>query len=96
MVWALFLEKENKIISALAAKQNNFKYQKIITDYLFPFITSEHQAGNVYEQDSVSIHPTRSKRDCLGANYVNVIPWPAYSPDLNPIERLWEVSAQRV
>ena len=34
--------------------------------------------------------------DYLATNHVNVLPWPAYSPDLSPIEHIWDILDRKV
>ena len=34
--------------------------------------------------------------DFLATNHVNVLPWPAYSPDLSPIEHIWDILDRKV
>ena len=39
--------------------------------------------------DNAPIHTAHIIRDWLQENRINVMDWPPYSPDLNPIENLW-------
>ena len=41
-------------------------------------------------------HIARLVQDSLQQNNVNVIPWPARSPDLSPIEHMWDEMDRRL
>ena len=46
--------------------------------------------------DGAPSHTARFTRALLQANRINVLPWPSLSPDLNPVEHIWDVIGQRV
>jgi hypothetical protein len=46
--------------------------------------------GRVFQQDNARCHIFRASMACLDSFCVEVLPWPARSPDLSPIEHLWD------
>ena len=53
-----------------------------------PFITQ--RPGFEFQQDNARPHSARVSQDFLQTNGVAVMNWPALSPDLVPIEHLWD------
>jgi hypothetical protein len=47
------------------------------------------RAGDIFMHDNASVHTARIVRNLLNELGVEVMIWPPYSPDLNPIENLW-------
>ena len=46
--------------------------------------------------DNARPHVARIRRQFLNRNNVNVLPWPAVSPDMNPIEHIWDYLGRKV
>ena len=67
---------------------NAQKYrQDILACHVVPFIRAN---GGTFQQVDALPHVTRDNMDYLRRNYINVLPWPALSPDLSRIEDLWD------
>ncbi|UYV77274.1 hypothetical protein LAZ67_15000313 [Cordylochernes scorpioides] len=48
----------------------------------------------LYQQDNARPHTARISQQAL--QYVHMLPWPPYSPDLSPIEHVWNIIGSRL
>ena len=61
------------------------KYTEMLNKSLLLFV----KRGLKFMHDGASIHRSELTTNWLEEKNIQVINWPAYSPDLNPIENIW-------
>ena len=87
MGWHYGQKKTNLIVV-----QGNLNAQSYINLILqpeaVPFLQRYGPANLMH--DNARSRVARICRQFLNRNNVNVLPWPAVSPDMNPIEHIWD------
>ncbi|GFV19037.1 transposable element Tcb2 transposase [Trichonephila clavipes] len=70
--------------------------QRYVHDILQPHVLPLMQRlrGAIFKQDNDRPHTAMVSQDCL--HIITTVSWPARSPDLSPIEHIWDHLRRRV
>ena len=95
MVWGGIMGRRK---TNLIVVQGNLNVQDYINHILQPklFLSFKGMGLHILMHDNARPHVARICRQFLNRSNVNLLPWPAMSTDMNPIEHIWDYLGRKV
>ena len=89
MIWGAFSYFGYTPLVRIDCRLNANGYTRLLENNLLPHVNTLLPNGGVYQQDNAPIHTAATTMEWLNDNGIRTMPWPALSPDMNPIEQVW-------